>query len=1247
MKKLCALVFLTGILAYSVAAVVFFVQSNGDIVFGGTTKSIPVNPTIAGNTGVVCVAGFDTTATFSVTATGATFSSVETATNNSAPSPVKAQIFVAQNLPAGIVQVTGNSTTSQQFGVIFAEYSGLLTAGVVDQHTSGTGVSNSPSAGPVTTTTNDAVLVGCMGAWNPLSITESGLFVNRQHPNTQLLYEDRIVATIGAYSVTALLGSSQPWAMAFATFKGIVGPPPPPPPPPVPQWPVGYPSMDQFGGMTNLPANDGLSGWRFHKYVNRTLLVDPAGNGFFSFGVWNVANTGTWENQKYGSDSIWGQNTVKRLQSWGFNTLWDHTYNSVRPDTSNPNKMVASWFQDGASYPARNVFNYCLQGAKLISNGINQSFYTGYLAPMTDPYDPCFTTWHNKYFAPATAQADLVNAMANQYITGWSSAESDFMWCFGPGPDFATVPPGHDVAHCSWLVLATAPTQASGVVNGVTMPYADQTVYGKAAFVTFLQGRYATIGALNTAWASTYTTFGTAGGWGVGTGLLDEDGRHVWMGSFANLAGETPTMKTDLNAFMFQYASKFFSVQRTALKTNYPNKIYFGPNILGGWGTPPQIQIIQAAALYLDAIQTNIGTGAVDDQARLDFLMQYLGDKPVLQWMGFPANADSAICGSLNTCTNPPTYLTAPTQVARGVNYNSIYNFFANYTVGPAVPGGAANQKPIVAVRWWAWQDSTGEKTNWGLVTFDKGNAYNGVESVTGAVIDQQGFPAGGEAKNYGNFIGPGTNTVINTNTVIMSALAGVPIPANPVLSVASVNPASSVVIVVTPLDLNTQGNGTTPFNRTYTLNQSVSLTAPATASGNNFSGWTGCTTPSGQTCTQILTANATVTANYQTPPPTVWTITINSTNPTSGVVVANAPADNAVQTSTMTPGSLFFNDATSFVLTAPLTVGSNTFSNFTNCANPSSNVCTEVATVNKTITVNYTNVPVTRALTVTSVNPIGTAIPVAPNCGVLATITTPTNCTYTLGTSVTLTAPATSGGNDFGSWTGCDTVVVRACTVAVNGNQPVTVTYLTPVVNGVLSVASTNPASGVSITSVAPVCDGLATIVTPKNCTYGVPTSVSLIAPATAGGNAFLAWSGCDSVGGPGNRTCTINVTTNMTIVAKYAFTLTVNSTNPSTGTVISFSPFSVNGSGSVTTPGTLLFTPGVNITFTAPPTLGSSVFSSWSGCTSVLNLTCTIVINTNTTITANYIGVGTFTCSSFSGKVNVSGKVVITCKP
>jgi pimeloyl-ACP methyl ester carboxylesterase len=82
-------------------------------------------------------------------------------------------------------------------------------------------------------------------------------------------------------------------------------------------------------------------------------------------------------------------------------------------------------------------------------------------------------------------------------------------------------------------------------------------------------------------------------------------------------------------------------------------------------------------------------------------------------------------------------------------------------------------------------------------------------------------------------------------------------------LTVNSSNPSSGVGITVTPTDSNGYGNGSTSFTRTYNQNALVTLTAPSTASGNNFSSWTGCDQASATICTVTMTAAKAVTANY------------------------------------------------------------------------------------------------------------------------------------------------------------------------------------------------------------------------------------------------------------------------------------------------------------------------------------------------------------------------------------------------
>ena len=57
-------------------------------------------------------------------------------------------------------------------------------------------------------------------------------------------------------------------------------------------------------------------------------------------------------------------------------------------------------------------------------------------------------------------------------------------------------------------------------------------------------------------------------------------------------------------------------------------------------------------------------------------------------------------------------------------------------------------------------------------------------------------------------------------------------------LTVNSSNPESGVPITVSPLDKDGSGNGTTKFIRSYSRRSVVTLSAPATANGNNFQKW-------------------------------------------------------------------------------------------------------------------------------------------------------------------------------------------------------------------------------------------------------------------------------------------------------------------------------------------------------------------------------------------------------------------------
>jgi len=179
-------------------------------------------------------------------------------------------------------------------------------------------------------------------------------------------------------------------------------------------------------------------------------------------------------------------------------------------------------------------------------------------------------------------------------------------------------------------------------------------------------------------------------------------------------------------------------------------------------------------------------------------------------------------------------------------------------------------------------------------------------------------------------------------------------------------------------------------------------------------------------------------------PPPTNYTLTVNSTNPASGVTIDyNNPLNNVIILGT-TSFTVTEPAGTTLKLTAPATVGSNTFSSWSGCTSTSTVTCSVTLNASMTVTANYAIPATTYKLTVNSTDPAsGIAIGVSP-----ADINNATNGdtsftrTYNTGTSVTLTAPTTSGVNTFSSWTGCTTASTITCNVTMSAATTVTANY-------------------------------------------------------------------------------------------------------------------------------------------------------------------------------------------------------------
>ena len=129
------------------------------------------------------------------------------------------EIWYAANCKVGANTVTALFA----LGLVIAEYSGLLTASVLDQVQSAIGSSAGYSVAAVSSLANpDELLIGGVSneSANFLTDTSSGSFTDEANDNGNVFFADRIVASAtGPYTYGGTLSSSVSWAAAIATFK--------------------------------------------------------------------------------------------------------------------------------------------------------------------------------------------------------------------------------------------------------------------------------------------------------------------------------------------------------------------------------------------------------------------------------------------------------------------------------------------------------------------------------------------------------------------------------------------------------------------------------------------------------------------------------------------------------------------------------------------------------------------------------------------------------------------------------------------------------------------------------------------------------------------------------------------------------------------------------------------------------------------------------------------------------------------
>jgi hypothetical protein len=510
-----------------------------------------------------------------------------------------------------------------------------------------------------------------------------------------------------------------------------------------------HPPVDQYGGAKQVTVSSGGPTFSREKVGNRWVLVTPEGHPFWMTSVYNVSvsrstderNNSYWQRviKKYGdADLRWGPQQVRRLRSWGFNTLGEYSnkwtlpttvsggYTSAwnkggKPPFPNPERMPAIPFIWPSYYSLRNQSNLAPGPVKEIIK-VTDGHYRGYRGSFPDVFDPNFAIWLG---------AELKNYGTSPWLVGVSIDDADTLSGFGAGPDFDSG--GKANPHLGFITLITPPTQAEN--KSLRLVYKDTKVYIKHALQQFLVKRHRTIAELNRAWGSNYTTWESDGGWPNGRGFLDENGKGAWIGTDAiKLSSARPAVRADLEAFLYEVARQYFSTVRTQVKQRMPQMLYLGPTTVGSWGAPSRPQVLKAAGEFVDVLRVSWS----GQQDRLDFIAEHAGDVPLAIWLGAFANPDSSMYRY-----NKPWF---STQVDRGRYYEKTVSDLLNFRVA------ATGTHPFVGLQWWEFADNWREKANWGLVTLSD-NAYDGREAVQAIGKDAWGFPTGGEERDYGDFL--------------------------------------------------------------------------------------------------------------------------------------------------------------------------------------------------------------------------------------------------------------------------------------------------------------------------------------------------------------------------------------------------------------------------------------------------------------------------------------------------------------
>jgi hypothetical protein len=235
----------------------------------------------------------------------------------------------------------------------------------------------------------------------------------------------------------------------------------------------------------------------------------------------------------------------------------------------------------------------------------------------------------------------------------------------------------------------------------------------------------------------------------AGTGVIDEDGAHTsWFGSDYNKQiGMNSNLKAKLDEFLHNLAYQAYHAQTSAILT-YDTNHLFMCGTYGGVGDAgvrlPVVEGMKDGGCQIFVLNWNAKyptTALASNQAVYDDT-----GVPITIWYGITAQADSDMY-SYPSYGDP--FGDYSTQGDRAQQYSDDMGRILG------AQGGSPNDYYVLGINYWALYDNNLEHANYGLLSL-RDNAYDGFCAVsTTSIFDQYGFPCGGEAYSYGDYLIP------------------------------------------------------------------------------------------------------------------------------------------------------------------------------------------------------------------------------------------------------------------------------------------------------------------------------------------------------------------------------------------------------------------------------------------------------------------------------------------------------------